>query len=79
MPHGLCGFGRDDQRAQAQARRSSISISYLYLGLFAGAWTGYVWFTYRHIQALGENTLAYADIVAHSLNDFIAFVLFHGR
>jgi membrane protease YdiL (CAAX protease family) len=34
----------------------------IYLGLFAAAWTGYVLLVYRHVQALGEDSFAYAAV-----------------
>jgi uncharacterized protein len=34
----------------------------LYLVFFAAAWTGYVLFIFRHVQALGEETFAYAAV-----------------
>ncbi|WJR77330.1 CPBP family intramembrane glutamic endopeptidase [Bradyrhizobium sp. NP1] len=47
-------------QATAAGERAREPLFYLYLAFFACAWTAYVWFVYRHVQALGESSLGYA-------------------
>jgi membrane protease YdiL (CAAX protease family) len=57
MPGQILDSGNSVTQSRIQAANRPFAV---YIGLFVISWAVYVLFFYRHVQALGEDSLAYA-------------------